>query len=127
MNLKELDYPEKCPPSTAKPITGDYYRFCNDKIISPEDFLTHVELKAKFPPSKRCEACALSFFDNPQSALDLKKKFPQKFGNKRLIEFHITEEWGIGEKKRDHLNLWQAKVEDYTSLCQSYKEVPLNG
>lgn len=126
MDLKEQNYPANCPPPSAKPVNGVYYRLCYNRVVSPKDFLTHVELGKPFPPDKLCEACALSFFRSLKKISSYQRRHPKRFEKMVIIQFHITEEWGIGEEKGGHLNLWQAKSDNYIDLCRGYKEVKSN-
>lgn len=109
MELKYgVDYPDACPPACAIPIEGYFYRLCDNNPPTEHDFKTHVDLKIKFPPKRLCEAKALSFLKDKESADKFKKRFP-KFKDKKIVSVHIKVEYGISSAvdRNGHFNFWE--------------------
>ena len=100
------DYPESCPPSSAAPIEGDFYRLCATNPPTLNDFKTHVDLGLPFPSPKLCEAKALSFFTNLDSIDRMQKRFP-RLKNKIAVLVSVSSEHGVSVLSGDHLNLWE--------------------
>lgn len=105
--FKYDDYPESCPPINAVELNGQYFRLCKEIVPAACDFVTHVEQGLYFPPAKRCEAMALSFFCSAEQADKMKKKFKRKFTGYSVVPVEIQNEFGRGIVKNGHLNLWE--------------------
>lgn len=99
------NYPEACPPTFAKPISGEYYRLCKTDPPTPNDFITHFESNRPLKPHDLCDGRALSFFTNLDKVIELKKM--PFFRNHVPVNITIKPEYGIGEEKDGHLNLWE--------------------
>lgn len=106
--LKYDKYPESCPPQDAAGINGTFFRLCQAEVPTEEDFLTHVDSGASFPPKKLCAAMALSFFDSYEAADKLRSKVA-KFRSYAIVEVQIETRFGICvlEQQTGHLNLWE--------------------
>lgn len=117
-SLKYDKYPECCPPATAEPIEGCFYRLCDNNPPTPQDFLTHIDLgKTNFSEAKLCEAHALSFFDTIEAAKKLQNRFP-KFKEQLIVKILILKNHGRGEIKNGHLNLWEFRGADFCNSLE---------
>lgn len=69
--------PENCPPNEAKDEMIELvYRICLNNPPAPEDFLSHVEMKKKFPPELTCKAAGISIHTNIEDSERLKRLVP---------------------------------------------------
>lgn len=100
------DYPESCPPGSASPVEGCYYRLCDSNPPTDKDFKTHVDLGLNFPPKKLCEAKALSFMSSMKSATNMQNRFP-RLKKKFPVLVNLVPLHGIGLEAGEHLNLWE--------------------
>ena len=62
--MTKTDYhpniPKQCPPTTASPAQGDFYRGIRKPPISDTDFLSHVEREMDNSDPENCEHWGLS-------------------------------------------------------------------
>lgn len=123
--LKYDKYPESCPPQDAVGINGTFFRLCKAEVPTEEDFLTHVDSGANFPPKKLCEAMALSLFNSYEAADKLRAKFP-RFRSYSIVEVQLEIRFGIGvlEQRTGHLNLWESREHNIFQeiFCPDEKE-----
>ncbi|MED5098671.1 hypothetical protein P9858_00875 [Niallia circulans] len=69
--------PENCPPNTAKDNAFDQvFRLCLNNPPNSDDFLSHVELKKRFPPEKTCNAAGISIHTNIEDSERLRRFIP---------------------------------------------------
>lgn len=115
--LKFDEYPESCPPADACAFQGTFYRLTKNEECTKDDFLTHFEAGANFPDYLLCEAMALSFYDSPENAAVMQRKFKKKFNGYSIKPVEILERYGIGVLivKSGHLNLWEFRNVDIFS------------
>ncbi|MDD5214773.1 MAG: hypothetical protein PHQ03_04425 [Methylococcales bacterium] len=65
-------YPEKCPPSQAKDVEGEIFRFTTRNTPHHRDFLSHYELGI----GEGCQAMGLSVFLSIEACEEMKDKVP---------------------------------------------------
>lgn len=117
MVFKEENMPEQCPPSDAiQQDVEPVYRFIENGTIQEIDFLSHVARNKPYPPHKKCDAHAISFFTTEQAAKSLAKRYPKKFKGKSMIAGRITSACGIHKTENNHLNLWLFKDTDMLNV-----------
>lgn len=113
MVFKEENMPEQCPPSDAiQQDVEPVYRFIENGTVQEIDFLSHVARERPYPPHKKCEAHALSFFTTESAAQSTAKRFRKSFKGKSMVAGRITSECGIHKTENHHLNLWLFKDTD---------------
>lgn len=103
------DMPPQCPPVDV--IAGDkepVFRFITGDSLNEIDFLNHAERNISYPPSKKCEALALSFMTEESAVKLMQQKF-NKFRKMNVAKGRITKECGVHKIQRHHLNLWLFK------------------
>jgi len=102
--------PRECPPIHAKSVNiHPVYRFTTTNVPSESDFLNHVEKKNPYPPQKKCEAMALSFFTTREAADELQRSI-KRFKKMSISEGRINQSAGVCTiNKKQHLNLWLFK------------------
>ncbi|WP_337133840.1 hypothetical protein [Priestia megaterium] len=114
----QANMPEQCPPADAiEQDVSPVYRFIEKETVGEIDFLNHKERKRPYPPSKTCEALAISFFTSTKAAMEMPKKY-KSFKNKTLLPGRITSECGIHKTEREHLNLWLYENVDMVKIFQ---------
>ncbi|MFB5088334.1 hypothetical protein PGC35_14205 [Psychrobacillus sp. PGGUH221] len=108
--FKSQEYmPPQCPPSNATSNDVEpVYRFIEDDSVQELDFLNHIERGKSYPPTKTCEALALSFYTTIDAAKNASKKF-KNLRNKKIVAGRVTSECGIHNINNYHLNLWVYK------------------
>ena len=124
MDLKYgTDYPEACPPISAKPIEGAFYRLCDSNPPTENDFKTHVDLNLKFIPAKLCEAKALSFLRDKQSVEAYKKRF-RVLRKKTEVLVDLKLDYGLADEfdENGHFNFWEFKQVNFLENVEEEEE-----
>lgn len=106
------DYPEQCPPATAKSPTNEvFFRACGKEIekegkLNANNFIPICEMpNRKFPPHRVCGSKALSFYDSVEAICRLITLHPGI--GKKVVAVELNKQCGVAKKDQGgHLNLW---------------------
>jgi hypothetical protein len=104
--------PEGCPPLTAKPITGLFWRLSKTASAVADTFKSkHAIGLPASPDTTLCHHASCSFFekddnDDHHEAIRKLPRFKKFFSHAFLV--HLDESMGVGErsKKGSHVHFW---------------------
>lgn len=112
---------ETCPPESAMPINGFYFRLGNNPP-TPEDFFSHRRLNPDQSYSvTECRARSVSLFDTEEAAKKIKKMPKMRDKNLTVLEINFVNADGLvmqtGDNKH-HFSWWKDKGFDI-SKCKA--------
>jgi hypothetical protein len=115
-------YPEECPPKTAKPVSGEVFRFVNKDTPRDLDFESHFVRKLRFEPSKKCEACGCSVYLSEKAARAKADSIPA-LRKKQLAKATLSPEWGVIAQtfEPSHHTWWVSDGKKPTTLFKVIK------
>ena len=108
------DLPEGCPPLTAAPVSGVYYRVVKSIPFSARDFRRPRDLPRRepFSAAQLCRASALSLYGSLSDAQKAIRYIPG-FRNRKLASASLSPVHGVTEVNESRLP--QAVLKSHTS------------
>jgi hypothetical protein len=117
------DLPNGCPPDSATPAEGTFFRFINKRTPSAKDFVRPIDRpNADFSPKEQCAAAALSLYADPND-VTLAQRFIPGFKKKKVAQGALVPHMGVientpctqeGVQLESHHDWWVAT--GYTDL-----------
>ncbi len=105
-----------CPPASATPMNGIFYRLMDTGKVEIQNFRSQVVLG--IGGRSECTKYALSLTLSYRYALKIKKRFKAKYKYAKVAKITIKEDCGLLHQNRpDHVNWWHPKGFNPTKIA----------
>jgi hypothetical protein len=89
--------PPECPPGSAAPAYGRFYRFVRKPKLRARDFEPQTKYRDDIPDEKLCSASAISLFGTWEAVVEMRRWIPG-FNQRKVAQGNLESSMGVIEQ-----------------------------